>query len=143
MQRVGARRHRADRPGHQGPDSRRAPGVIEGNYSVEDARNLAIILRAGALPAPVHIIEERTIGPTVGEDSIRKGLTATAIATMFIFVFMVIYYSVAGLVADIALIFNILLLMAFMAYFGFTLSLPGIAQGIVLTLAISVDDNVR
>ncbi len=116
-------------------------GVIEGNYSVEDARNLAIILRAGALPAPVHIIEERTIGPTVGEDSIHKGLGATAIATIFIFVFMVMYYSVAGLVADIALVFNILLLLAFMAYFGFTLSLPGIA-GIVLTLAISVDDNV-
>ncbi|MBI3553657.1 MAG: protein translocase subunit SecD [Elusimicrobia bacterium] len=116
-------------------------GVIEGNFTVEDARNLAIVLRAGALPAPVHIIEERTIGPTVGEDSIRKGLTATAIACVFIFVFMILYYHVAGLVADLALIFNIQLLLACMAYFGFTLSLPGIA-GIVLTLAISVDDNV-
>jgi preprotein translocase subunit SecD len=116
-------------------------GVIEGNFAIEDARNLAIVLRAGALPAPVHIIEERTIGPTVGEDSIRKGLTATLIAAIFIFIFMVVYYNVAGLVADVALVFNILLLLAAMAYLGSTLSLPGIA-GIVLTIAISVDDNV-
>ena len=116
-------------------------GVIEGNFTVEDARNLAIILRAGALPAPVHIIEERTIGPTVGEDSIRKGLTATLVASIFIFVFMVVYYHGAGFIADVALVLNILLLLACMAYFGFTLSLPGIA-GIVLTIAISVDDNV-
>jgi len=116
-------------------------GVIEGQFSTEEARDLAIVLRAGALPAPVNVIEERTIGPTVGEDSIRKGVLATLIAAGFIFVFMVIYYQVAGLVADLGLILNLLFLFAFMAYFGFTLTLPGIA-GIVLTLAISVDDNV-
>ncbi len=116
-------------------------GVIEGQFTVEDARALAIVLRAGALPAPVRVIEERTIGPTVGEDSIRKSVTATLIAGAFIFVFMAVYYSVAGIVADIGLILNLLLLLAFMSYFGFTLTLPGIA-GIVLTIAISVDDNV-
>ncbi len=116
-------------------------GVIEGQFTVEEARDLAIVLRAGALPAPVHVIEERTIGPTVGEDSVHKGLLATGIAGAFIFVFMIVYYSVAGIVADVGLMLNLLLLLAFMAYFGFTLSLPGIA-GIVLTIAISVDDNV-
>ena len=116
-------------------------GIIEGQFTVEDAKNLAIILRAGALPAPVRIIEERTIGPTVGEDSIKAGVRATLIAGAFIFIFMVLYYHVAGLVADFALIFNLLFLLAFMAYFGFTLTLPGLA-GIVLTIAISVDDNV-
>jgi preprotein translocase subunit SecD len=116
-------------------------GIIEGQFSIEDARALAIVLRAGALPAPVRIIEERTIGPTVGEDSIRAGVRATLIAGAFIFVFMILYYQVAGLVADVALIFNLLFLIACMAYFGFTLTLPGLA-GIVLTIAISVDDNV-
>jgi len=114
---------------------------ITGNFSINEAKDLAIVLRAGALPAPVNVIEERTIGPTVGEDSIKAGLTATALAAAFIFVFMILYYSLAGLVADLALILNLLILLALMAYFGFTLSLPGIA-GIVLTMAITVDDNV-
>jgi preprotein translocase subunit SecD len=116
-------------------------GIIEGQFSVEDARALAIVLRAGALPAPVRVIEERTIGPTVGEDSIKKGVFATMLAGIFIFIFMIVYYNMAGLVADVGLILNLLLLIAFMAYFGFTLTLPGIA-GIVLTIAISVDDNI-
>ena len=114
---------------------------ITGNFTINEARDLAIVLRAGALPAPVNIIEERTIGPTVGEDSIRAGFAATALAAAFIFVFMFLYYSLAGLVADFALILNLIILLALMAYFGFTLSLPGIA-GIVLTMAITVDDNV-
>lgn len=114
---------------------------ITGNFSVNEARDLAIVLRAGALPAPVNVIEERTIGPTVGEDSIKAGLAATALAALFIFAFMFFYYSVAGLVADLALILNLTILLALMAYFGFTLTLPGIA-GIVLTMAITVDDNV-
>lgn len=114
---------------------------ITGNFSINEARDLAIVLRAGALPAPVNVIEERTIGPTVGEDSIKAGLTAVALAAAFIFVFMFLYYSLAGLVADLALILNLVILLALMAYFGFTLSLPGIA-GIVLTMAITVDDNV-
>ncbi|HVO22911.1 MAG TPA: protein translocase subunit SecD [Candidatus Margulisiibacteriota bacterium] len=114
---------------------------ITGNFSVNEARDLAIVLRAGALPAPVNVIEERTIGPTVGEDSIKAGLAATVLAALFIFAFMFFYYSVAGLVADLALILNLMILLALMAYFGFTLTLPGIA-GIVLTMAITVDDNV-
>ena len=116
-------------------------GIVEGQFTVEDARALAIVLRAGALPAPVNVIEERTIGPTVGEDSIKKGVRATAIAGVFILVFMVVYYSMAGLVADLALILNLLFLIACMSYFGSTLTLPGIA-GIVLTIAMAVDYNV-
>jgi protein-export membrane protein SecD len=116
-------------------------GVIEGRFTLEEAKDLAIVLRAGALPAPVNIIEERTIGPTVGEDSIRSGLLATGVAALFIFAFMVIYYNASGLVADLALVLNLLLLLAAMCYFGATLTLPGIA-GIVLTIAMAVDYNV-
>jgi protein-export membrane protein SecD len=116
-------------------------GVIEGQFTVDDAKQLAIVLRAGALPAPVRVIEERTIGPTVGEDSIKAGVHATLIAAAFIFLFMIVYYHWAGVVADIGLALNLLLLLAAMAYFGSTLSLPGIA-GIVLTIAISVDDSI-
>lgn len=116
-------------------------GIIEGNFSIDEARGLAIVLRAGALPAPVRIIEERTIGPSLGEDSIRSGLWAIGIATAFIFVFMLFYYRIAGLVADLALSLNIVFLLAAMAYFGATLTLPGIA-GIILTLAMAVDANV-
>ncbi|OGR83585.1 MAG: protein-export membrane protein SecD [Elusimicrobia bacterium RIFCSPHIGHO2_02_FULL_57_9] len=116
-------------------------GIIEGNFTIEDARALSIVLRAGALPAPVNIIEERTIGPTVGEDSIRAGLLATAIGGVFILLFLLIYYSVAGLVADMALILNLVFLLACMSYFNATLTLPGIA-GIVLTTAMGVDANV-
>ena len=116
-------------------------GIIEGQFTVEDARGLAIVLRAGALPAPVHIIEERTIGPTMGEDSIKAGLRAMLVGAAFIFIFMIVYYHAAGFVADLGLLLNLLFLIACMAYFGFTLTLPGLA-GIVLTLALSVDDNV-
>lgn len=116
-------------------------GIIEGQFTMEEAKDLAIILRAGALPAPVRIIEERTIGPTVGEDSIKAGLVATGIAGVFILIFMAVYYSAAGLVADVALILNLVFLLACMCYFGSTLTLPGIA-GIVLTIAMAVDYNV-
>ena len=116
-------------------------GIIEGQFSIDDAKALAIVLRAGALPAPVNVIEERTIGPTVGEDSIKAGVYATALAGAFIFVFMAVYYSVAGLVADLALVLNLVFLLACMSYFGSTLTLPGIA-GIVLTIAMAVDYNV-
>ena len=116
-------------------------GIIEGQFTIEDARALAIVLRAGALPAPVRVIEERTIGPTVGEDSIKAGVRATMIAVGFIFLFMIVYYNVAGLIADVALVLNLLFLIACMSYFGSTLTLPGIA-GIVLTIAMAVDYNV-
>ncbi|MDE2038479.1 MAG: protein translocase subunit SecD [Elusimicrobia bacterium] len=116
-------------------------GVIEGQFSIDDAKDLAIVLRAGALPAPVRVIEERTIGPTVGEDSIKAGVRATLIAGAFIFIFMAFYYHLAGVVADIALALNLIFLLACMSYFGSTLTLPGIA-GIVLTIAMAVDYNV-
>ncbi|HVA67139.1 MAG TPA: protein translocase subunit SecD [Elusimicrobiota bacterium] len=116
-------------------------GVIEGNFTIDEARDLAIVLRSGALPAPVNIIEEQTIGPTVGEDSIHKGLLAAAIGGIFILIFMPLYYNGAGLIADLGLVLNLVLLLACMSYFGATLSLPGIA-GIVLSVAMAVDYNV-
>ncbi len=116
-------------------------GIIEGQFTMQDAHNLSIVLRAGALPAPVKIIEERTIGPTLGEDSIRAGLTATAVAALFIFAFMAVYYKASGVLADLALALNLVFLLAAMAYFGSTLTLPGIA-GIILSIGMSVDANV-
>lgn len=118
-----------------------ASGVIEGSYTMEEARNLAIILRAGALPAPVRIIEKRVVGPDLGEDSIRKGLTASLIGFLCVVVFMMIYYKAGGLVANIALGLNFVLLIAAMSYFSATLTLPGIA-GMILSLAMAIDANV-
>lgn len=116
-------------------------GIIEGNFSMETARDLAIILRAGALPAPVTIIENRTIGPTLGRDSIKAGIAAMMAGFIAVLVFMIFYYRLAGIIADIALIMNILILMGVMAYFHFTLTLPGIA-GIILIIGMAVDANV-
>jgi preprotein translocase subunit SecD len=99
------------------------------------------VLRAGALPAPVRIIEERSVGPSLGADSIREGLTAGVIGTALVVVFMVIYYQLSGIIAIGAMVLNIVYLIACMAGFGATLTLPGIA-GIVLTIGISVDANV-
>jgi protein-export membrane protein SecD len=116
-------------------------GIIEGNFTMETARDLAIILRAGALPAPVAIIENRTIGPTLGRDSIKAGISAMIFGFMVILVFMIGYYRKGGIIADIALVMNIILLMGVMAYFKFTLTLPGIA-GIILIIGMAVDANV-
>ena len=114
---------------------------ITGRFSQEEARDLAIVLRAGALPAPVNILEQRTIGPTLGQESIDAGMMATAIAALAIVLFMAVYYSTAGIFADIVLLLNIVLTMAGLAAFGATLTLPGIA-GIILTIAMAVDANV-
>jgi len=114
---------------------------ITGNFSIPEARDLAIVLRAGALPAPVEIIEERTVGPSLGQDSIRQGLMSMLVGGVLVLVFMVIYYHVAGLVANLALLLNILLIAAGLAAFQATLTLPGIA-GIILTIGIAVDANV-
>jgi len=114
---------------------------ITGNFTMAEARDLAIILRAGALPAPVKIIEERTVGPTLGADSIRKGLFSMLVGGVLVILFMVIYYNGAGLIADIALVINILLIAAGLAAFQATLTLPGIA-GIILTIGMAVDANV-
>jgi preprotein translocase subunit SecD len=105
---------------------------ITGNFSFEDAHALAIVLRSGALPAPVKIIEERTVGPSLGRDSIRQGELSFIVGAIAVLVFMAIYYNGAGLLADFGLTLNILLLVCVMAAMQATLTLPGIA-GIVLT----------
>ncbi|MBW2015852.1 MAG: protein translocase subunit SecD [Deltaproteobacteria bacterium] len=114
---------------------------ITGNFTMEEARDLAIVLRAGALPAPVKILEERTVGPSLGKDSIQKGLKSMVIGGAAVVLFMVLYYGLSGLVADMALFLNILFIMAGLAFFGATLTLPGIA-GIILTIGMAVDANV-
>jgi preprotein translocase subunit SecD len=108
---------------------------------LEEAKDLAIVLRAGALPAPVKVLEERTVGPSLGTDSINKGLLSMIIGFSIVVVFMAIYYMGAGLIANLALILNILLIAGGLAAFGATLTLPGIA-GIILTIGMAVDANV-
>ncbi|HZP44993.1 MAG TPA: protein translocase subunit SecD [Candidatus Binataceae bacterium] len=114
---------------------------ITGNFTFDEAHQLAIVLRSGALPAPVKIIEERTVGPSLGRDSIRQGELSFVVGAVAVLGFMAIYYSGAGLLADFGLALNILLLLCVMAAMQATLTLPGIA-GIVLTLGMSVDANV-
>ena len=116
-------------------------GRITGRFTPEEARSLAIVLKAGALPAPVRVIEKKTIGPTLGEDSIKSGLSASAIAFIIILLFMLVYYKAAGFIADIALLLNFILTVAIMSYFSATLTLPGIA-GMILALAMAIDANV-
>ncbi len=116
-------------------------GRITGQFTMEEAKQLAIVLRAGALPAPVNIIEKRIIGPGLGEDSIRSGVRASIVAFLLIIAFMVIYYRASGFIASVALGLNLVLLLAMMSYFSATLTLPGIA-GIILSLAMAVDANV-
>ena len=115
--------------------------VITGSFDIREARDLTIVLRAGALPAPVTIAEERTVGPSLGRDSIRKGILSFAVGSGLVIVFMAIYYQGAGVLADAALVVNVLYMLAGLAAFGATLTLPGIA-GIVLTMGIAVDANV-
>ena len=114
---------------------------ITGRFSTEEARDLAIVLRAGALPAPVKILEERTVGPSLGSDSIKMGLFSMYIGGLLVILFMMIYYKGSGVIANIALCINILLIAAGLAGFQATLTLPGIA-GIILTIGMAVDANV-
>jgi preprotein translocase subunit SecD len=114
---------------------------ITGRFSMEEARDLAIVLRAGALPAPVKIIEERTVGPSLGKDSIDKGLKSMIIGGLIVILFMIIYYKFAGFLADVALLLNIILIGAGLAFFGATLTLPGIA-GVILIIGMAIDANV-
>jgi len=116
-------------------------GIIEGNFTMEEARDIALVLRSGALPAPVKIIEKRVVGPTLGVDSIRKGVKSSLIGLLVVVAFMLVYYKGGGLIADGALILNFLFLLAAMSYFNATLTLPGIA-GMILSLAMAVDANV-
>ncbi|HCD37377.1 MAG TPA: protein translocase subunit SecDF [Candidatus Omnitrophica bacterium] len=122
-------------------DSGEAEITRGGGFGVEEANDLRIVLRSGALPAPMNIEEERTLGPLLGADSIRTGVKASIIGTLAVFVFMIIYYLFSGVVACIALSLNFLFILACMGYFHATLTLPGIA-GIVLTLGMAVDANV-
>ncbi|MBI4633741.1 MAG: protein translocase subunit SecD [Deltaproteobacteria bacterium] len=114
---------------------------ITGSFTMEEAKDLSIVLRAGSLPAPVHIIEERTVGPSLGLDSIRKGIWSTVIGGLIVAVFMIIYYKFSGIIANVALIANLVILLGVLAAFHATLTLPGIA-GIVLTIGMAVDANV-
>ena len=116
-------------------------GTITGRFTLQEAEDLAIVLRSGALPAPVRIIEQRTVGPTLGIESIKYGVRAALISLALVAVFMVVYYRVAGLIACLALLLNIVGLLAFLSYFRATLTLPGIG-GIILTIGLAVDANV-
>jgi preprotein translocase subunit SecD len=115
--------------------------IIEGNFSPEDAKFLKTVLQAGALPAPLEIIEERTVGASLGDDSIKAGLTAGAVGLGAIFIFMLVYYKASGLLANLALVLNLVILLAIMAMLHATLTMPGIA-GIILTIGMAVDANV-
>ncbi len=114
---------------------------IEGMANIQEAKLLEIVLKAGALPAPLKIIEERSIGPSLGEDSINKGLTSSVAALILVALFMMVYYKFGGSVADFALLINVLFVIGVMAAFKATLTLPGIA-GLILTLGMAVDTNV-
>jgi protein-export membrane protein SecD len=114
---------------------------ITGNFSLEEASNLAIVLRAGALPAPVKIIEERTVGPSLGQDAINKGLLGCFIGLILVAGFMAMYYKTCGMVANFALLLNLVLILAVMASINATLTLPGIG-GLILIIGMAVDANV-
>jgi preprotein translocase subunit SecD len=116
-------------------------GQISGNYTVLEAKDLAIALRSGALLAPIYLMEKRSVGPSLGADSIRASMIALIGGFVLVIAFMVIYYRMAGVIANIALIANLFLLLAIMSLFGATLTLPGMA-GIVLTVGMAVDANV-
>lgn len=116
-------------------------GVISGNFTLESATELALLLRAGSLPAPLNIIEERTVGPTLGHDSIVAGKNAILIGLLFVVISMLYIYRLFGVFANLALLLNILLLLSFLSIFQATLTLPGLA-GIVLTVGMAVDTNV-
>jgi len=122
----------------------RIPGgraQITGRFSTEEANDLAVVLRSGALPAPVKILEQRTVGPSLGQDSIHKGIVSTLISAVVVVLFMIVYYKFSGAIADVALVLNIVLTLAALAIFRATLTLPGIA-GLVLSVGMAVDANI-
>ncbi|AFS53403.1 protein translocase subunit SecD [Leptospirillum ferriphilum] len=114
---------------------------ITGNFTLKEAKDLSIVLRSGALPAPVHILQNVTVGPSLGKDSIRAGIRATIFAGILVLLFMAVYYRLSGMIADGALVLNLILLVGAMAALHATLTLPGIA-GIILTIGMGVDSNV-
>jgi preprotein translocase subunit SecD len=116
-------------------------GVIEGSFSQDSAHDLALVLRAGALPASIKYLEERTVGPSLGADSIRHGVQASVLSLIVVMIFMLFYYRISGANAVVALILNLIILLAVLATFGAVLTLPGIA-GVILTIGMGVDSNV-
>jgi preprotein translocase subunit SecD len=120
---------------------RRGQITMGSSASLKDARNLEIVLKAGALPAPVEIIEKNVVGATLGIDSIKKGFFSSMVGLSLVLLFIGVYYRVSGIIADVGLLFNIFFLLAAMAAFHGTLTMPGIA-GIILTVGISVDANI-
>jgi preprotein translocase subunit SecD len=116
-------------------------GEISGRFTKNSAEDLALTLRSGALPAPLQYLEERTVGPSLGADSIRSGVLASVVGLLLVIGFMLVYYRLSGVNAVVALIFNLVILLGLMAYIGAVMTLPGIA-GFVLTMGIGVDSNV-
>jgi preprotein translocase subunit SecD len=116
-------------------------GEISGSMTEQQSKDLSLILRSGALPAGIKYLEERTVGPSLGSDSIRSGVQAAVVGMAAVLAFMLIYYRAAGINADIALIFNLIILLGLMGFIGATLTLPGIA-GVILTVGMGVDSNV-
>jgi preprotein translocase subunit SecD len=115
--------------------------ISGGSMSQQQAKDLSMILRSGALPAGIKYLEERTVGPSLGTDSIRAGIRAAVVGMLAVLIFMLIYYRAAGINADIALLLNLIILLGFMGYFEAVLTLPGIA-GVILTVGMGVDSNV-
>ncbi|HXB98524.1 MAG TPA: protein translocase subunit SecD, partial [bacterium] len=116
-------------------------GIIEGSFTVDEAKDLALVLRSGALPAPLVVVNKYVVGPTLGADTIHAGVMAALLGTLAVLLYMAFYYRFSGVIADVALVFNLLFLLGGLAAFGATLTLPGIA-GILLTMGMSVDSNV-
>jgi preprotein translocase subunit SecD len=116
-------------------------GVINGRFTQQETQDLSMTLRSGALPAGIKYLEERTVGPSLGADSIRSGVRAAMVGMLAVLIFMLVYYRWAGVNADIALVLNLVILLGFMGYFGAVLTLPGIA-GVILTVGMGVDSNV-
>ena len=119
----------------------RDSGIIKGRFSEQEVKDQAMILSSGALPAGLKYLEERTVGPSLGTDSIRAGVEAAMIGMIAVLVFMLVYYRGAGINADLALILNLIILLGFLGFSGATLTLPGIA-GVILTVGMGVDSNV-
>jgi preprotein translocase subunit SecD len=116
-------------------------GEITGNFNQDSAQELALVLRSGALPASIKYLEERTVGPSLGADSIRHGVQASVLSLLVVMIFMLVYYRLSGANAVVALILNLIILLAALAMFGAVLTLPGIA-GVILTIGMGVDSNV-
>ncbi|MDD5542746.1 MAG: protein translocase subunit SecD [Acidobacteriia bacterium] len=116
-------------------------GQITGSFTQAQAQELALVLRSGALPASLNYLDKKIVGPSLGNDSIRQGIVASVVGFVVVVVFMIVYYKLSGVNAVTALFFNLIILLAAMAYFGATLTLPGIA-GVILTIGMAVDSNV-